>query len=848
MNDPLMPAASLAGDLALTLLHFLWQGTLIAGAVWLVLHLAHRARPTTRYGIVLLGGALCGLAPIVTLILLRQEVTAGVPTSQVIIDPVTARIIAANADAIALRTEDAVPLPAWQLGLLGCWSLGVLLMAVRLLIGGVSVLRLRRQSGPVTPGVVELAGGFAARLGLRRLPRIAVSSRVAEAMVVGLLRPMILLPAGWLAELPPDVLAAVLAHELAHIRRLDPWVNAMQRIMETLLFYHPGVWWLSRRLRIEREFCCDELAVRITGQPLVYARTLELVAHRRLDRRIPALATGIGDRKMTLLKRVHNVLGGGREDPPRGLLTPLAAVLVVLLGLAVYRMAWFSPATLLADDEPRRDREVERARRGDDEREREERRRERRTETRRERSEREDKGEERDGRYQDEIELEGNVSPDVVETIRDVLSQLENYRTRAREVGAEIQIFIEVREGDDDEPKVIVHRINLSRREDTEGEHEVTDDRVQEREGPAHPPERESDPATDLPDLQVEVRDVDGDGEPDARVIREGRILRVETIEREDGHHERRDEPARRLLDEAERPGADAEHRRGDEPRSEDGFERRAPAGGFARGFPGGGARGGSPRVTVRPPTPPMVEERDGLAAEVRELRQQVRDLAELVGDLRESLRERDADGEARERRSEDEAQERSGRDREDDEDVPPQLRLEYRRQLERDEADRDTDSRRGGARDDGARDSRDSAFERIRERREEETEFRRNRNSGEEAATGEDEVEESARTETDNARQFTVRSTGDGNVRVYVREGDRDSVLEARVIELTDDGRIKLETANPQSEDANPPDAAASDSQDAGDAADLSGGGAGESAEESADDSSGADPFRADE
>ena len=91
------------------------------------------------------------------------------------------------------------------------------------------------------------------------------SRRAVEVVALGYLRPMVLLPATLVTQMPPEMLEAIIAHELAHIRRLDLWVNLAQRVVETLLFYHPAVWWLSSRLRSERELCCDELAVRVTG-------------------------------------------------------------------------------------------------------------------------------------------------------------------------------------------------------------------------------------------------------------------------------------------------------------------------------------------------------------------------------------------------------------------------------------------------------------------------------------------------------------------------------------------------------------------------------------------------------
>ena len=92
--------------------------------------------------------------------------------------------------------------------------------------------------------------------------------------VIGWLKPVVLLPASALAALTPQQLEAILAHELAHIRRHDYLVNLLQTLVETLLFYHPAVWWLSRRIRIERENCCDDLAVSLCGDPVAYAAAL----------------------------------------------------------------------------------------------------------------------------------------------------------------------------------------------------------------------------------------------------------------------------------------------------------------------------------------------------------------------------------------------------------------------------------------------------------------------------------------------------------------------------------------------------------------------------------------------
>ena len=134
------------------------------------------------------------------------------------------------------------------------WLFGVALLSLRLLLGWFGVWRLRRRVEPVPEWLAERVRHLAAALRVTR-PLIHLSHRVTEAVAVGFLKPMILLPVAWVTELQPDMIEAVIAHELAHIRRGDLWVNLLQRLVETFLFYHPAVWWLSRRLRIDRELC-----------------------------------------------------------------------------------------------------------------------------------------------------------------------------------------------------------------------------------------------------------------------------------------------------------------------------------------------------------------------------------------------------------------------------------------------------------------------------------------------------------------------------------------------------------------------------------------------------------------
>ncbi len=165
----------------------------------------------------------------------------------------------------------------------GAWALGVLFLSIRLTGALFYLHRLtRRATGPLRDPWIGTVGRLAKVAGLRGPVRAIESDEIAVPSVVGWLSPVLLLPVGGLIGLTPREVEGILAHEIAHIRRHDSIVNLLQTIAETVLFYHPAVWWVSHRIRVEREFCCDDLAVAICGDREVYARALAgLVGLRR---------------------------------------------------------------------------------------------------------------------------------------------------------------------------------------------------------------------------------------------------------------------------------------------------------------------------------------------------------------------------------------------------------------------------------------------------------------------------------------------------------------------------------------------------------------------------------------
>ena len=194
----------------------------------------------------------------------------------------------------------------WLPMLLGVWLAGVAILTLRLFSGWMWVQRMKSHDAqPVHEGLEAMGRRLMRRLHIVRAVRFLESRIVDVPTVIGWLRPVVLLPVSTLAGLTPRQVEAILAHELAHIRRHDYLVNLLQTVVETLLFYHPAVWWLSHRIRVERENCCDDLAVSLCGDPVAYAAALAELEGLRASSGELAMAVSGG----SLLQRIKRVLG-----------------------------------------------------------------------------------------------------------------------------------------------------------------------------------------------------------------------------------------------------------------------------------------------------------------------------------------------------------------------------------------------------------------------------------------------------------------------------------------------------------------------------------------------------------
>ena len=294
------------------LLHFLWQGAVVGLLYFLIRPLCASAGARYRLGLFLL--AVLALCPILTLAWLWP---AAGTTAQT----------AGSFDRVAAIASQE--LPRWQLQpllpwLVASWLCGVLGIAARSLWQwrNLQVL-VRGASRPGAEWELRLAC-LRARFAVSRPVRLLSSARVLTPMLVGWIKPVILLPASLLSGFPPQQVELIIAHELGHIRRWDYLANLAQVIVETVLFYHPVVHWISRDVRNAREECCDDLVLKVaSGKALAYARALARLEELRQGTgfAVPALGAGGGE----LLARIRRIVGmdAMAQPAPRNALLPL---------------------------------------------------------------------------------------------------------------------------------------------------------------------------------------------------------------------------------------------------------------------------------------------------------------------------------------------------------------------------------------------------------------------------------------------------------------------------------------------------------------------------------------------
>ncbi|WP_309398904.1 M56 family metallopeptidase [Cerasicoccus maritimus] len=337
------------------LLHFVWQGALIDLLAGLLFRLPVARRASVSYAISVASLVLCALAPMATfyvvqpmavvksdvappepLVVAHSEpvkpltVVQAVPAANDLGIPKASALIVENppeSDWREVWSQRAAPYVPWLV--VGWFPIAVLL-SLRLTIGW-RMTRVWVSAGKEIVLPVDLQS-LKQRMGVTATVRVLESVYAKAPMVVGALKPVILIPVGFLTMLTPEQVEAILLHELAHIRRHDYLVNFVQSYVTAILFYHPVVWWLNRKTVATRELCCDAMSAEEFANNAEYAQALASLEFWRQNP--PTLATAASDG--SLLQRIRALAGQSTlEGPNVRAIASLAAVFSLSLGLSL---------------------------------------------------------------------------------------------------------------------------------------------------------------------------------------------------------------------------------------------------------------------------------------------------------------------------------------------------------------------------------------------------------------------------------------------------------------------------------------------------------------------------------
>ncbi|MFK7846997.1 MAG: M56 family metallopeptidase [Rhodothermales bacterium] len=327
------------------LIHFIWQGALVAGLLAIMLRLLKNGSLQVKYTCCSIALLLMFLLPVSTVVQTYLSPRAQQASQQIVLVP---SHVSETSTAPAVNEKEKAPAPVitsvkifdvmsfmlsrWQSAAVVVWLLGLTFFSLKMMAGLWTIHRLRTNS--VTLQHEEIETQFIdllASFDIRKPIRLSVSHQIRQPLLIGWLKPVVLLPVSILTALPIEQVEAILAHELAHVRRHDYLVSLLQSLMEVLFFYHPAVWWVSGKMRVQREFCCDDLATGLLENKVVYVNALANLEASRMSKQSLALSAKGGrlvDRIQFLVER--NAGETGKTQPGSSWITPVMLMVVCL--------------------------------------------------------------------------------------------------------------------------------------------------------------------------------------------------------------------------------------------------------------------------------------------------------------------------------------------------------------------------------------------------------------------------------------------------------------------------------------------------------------------------------------
>ena len=329
-----------------TLIHSLWQGALIAAALAMALVCLREKSPQSRYlaaglamacQLLFLVGTFLFISGLPVPVTLTDSSSKPAFSAQVASVSQVKLVQIASAMAVPSRTWTQSEKNLWQrfftpldttIPWIGCmWCCGFLALSFWNLGGLIAIHRLKTLTTRSVDRVLDSTlARVLTRMQIGRRVRLLQSAIVESPLVIGVIKPMIIFPTGLLTQLSPEQIEAVLIHELAHIRRHDYLVNLVQVAIDTLLFYHPATWWISSRIRSERENCCDDMVIKVTRERTIYVTALAVIAESRLT--VAPAASGA-----PLLPRIRRLVGVSDHRGQNSLISIITFAIPLILGI-----------------------------------------------------------------------------------------------------------------------------------------------------------------------------------------------------------------------------------------------------------------------------------------------------------------------------------------------------------------------------------------------------------------------------------------------------------------------------------------------------------------------------------
>jgi len=313
--------------MAWTLVHSLWQITLVAVILSVILKFTSKVKPQARY---LLAFAALGTVVVAAVVTFAIYFLEGNPQAQTVVSSFSGEYLSRGEIGVETNAFFAL-IDKYLFVIVNVWVLGSALFLLKI-VGGYTYLRkLVTEADFEEEKLTKKLNKLKKSFNIQRDLLLKTSHRITSPMVVGFIRPVILFPIGLVNQLSSEEVLAILSHELAHIKRHDFLFNLIQSVTEAIFYFHPGIWYISSAIRTERESCCDDLAIEMTGNKVSYAKTLIKLQEMNMHNLQPAVAMA-GSNFSQRIKRIMDVPVQGSQLKER--LIAVFLVCFAMMGFA----------------------------------------------------------------------------------------------------------------------------------------------------------------------------------------------------------------------------------------------------------------------------------------------------------------------------------------------------------------------------------------------------------------------------------------------------------------------------------------------------------------------------------